>query len=43
MADLPQEIRAELQEASRVLRKVRATDGRTLLPLTVVNRQEASG
>ena len=43
MADLPEEIRAEIQEAGRVLRKVRATDGRTLLPLTVVNRQETSG
>ncbi|MFD7550223.1 tyrosine-type recombinase/integrase [Streptomyces sp. NPDC059816] len=27
MGDLPEEIRAEIQEASRVLRKVRATDG----------------
>ncbi|ATL32764.1 tyrosine-type recombinase/integrase [Streptomyces formicae] len=42
MTGLPEEIRAEIQEASRVLRKVRATNGRTLLPLTVVNRQETN-
>jgi hypothetical protein len=43
MAELPDEVRAEIEQASRVLRKVRAGGGRALLPLTVVNREKASG
>ncbi|WP_349239707.1 hypothetical protein [Streptomyces sp. CC208A] len=41
MTDLPKELQAEVEEASRVLRKVRA-GGRTLLPLTVVEKPGAS-
>ncbi|MFJ9822539.1 hypothetical protein ACIRU3_46540 [Streptomyces sp. NPDC101151] len=40
MEELPAEIQAEVAEASRVLRKVRA-GGRTLLPLSVVQGQGA--
>ncbi|MBL3805910.1 site-specific integrase [Streptomyces sp. BRB081] len=32
--------RAEIEEASRILRKTRATNGRTTLPVTVIQRQE---
>lgn len=38
--DLPAEERAEIEEASAVLRKTRAADGRTFLPLTVIQRPE---
>ncbi|SOE12147.1 Phage integrase family protein [Streptomyces sp. 2323.1] len=41
MAQYPPEVQAEIQEASKVLRKVRAGEGRKLLPLTVVNKAEA--
>ncbi|WP_151482096.1 hypothetical protein [Streptomyces albicerus] len=41
MTELPAEIQAEVEEASRVLRKVRA-GGRTLLPLTVIEQPGAS-
>ncbi|WP_032791644.1 MULTISPECIES: hypothetical protein [Streptomyces] len=40
MEELPAEIQAEVEEASRVLRNVRA-GGRTLLPLSVVQRPGA--
>ncbi|WP_149824620.1 tyrosine-type recombinase/integrase [Streptomyces tailanensis] len=40
MTDLPAEIQAEVEEASRVLRKVRA-GGRALLPVTVIQKSEA--
>ncbi len=41
LASLPDDERSEIEEASAVLRKARATHGRTTLPLTVVNRRPA--
>lgn len=32
--------RAEIEEASRILRKTRAANGRTTLPVTVIQHQE---
>ncbi|MFE0771855.1 tyrosine-type recombinase/integrase [Streptomyces sp. NPDC058861] len=41
MSQLPEDERNQVEEAAKVLRKVRAaTAGRPLLPLTVVNRQD---
>lgn len=39
MDQLPDDVRAEIEDTSRVLRKVRAGGERALLPLTVVNRR----
>jgi integrase len=39
---LPPDERQRVEEASTVLRKVRAVDGRTVLPLSVVTRTEAA-
>ena len=41
MEQLPEDVRSEIEDASRVLRKVRAGGTRALLPLTVVNSPEA--
>ncbi|QHC23220.1 hypothetical protein GR130_19225 [Streptomyces sp. GS7] len=41
LAGLPDDERSEIEEASAVLRKARATHGRTTLPLTVANRSPA--
>ncbi|MGW5202708.1 hypothetical protein [Streptomyces spiralis] len=37
-AELPTDQQTEIEEAARVLRKARAAEGHTLLPLTVINR-----
>jgi hypothetical protein len=39
MADMPDDERAELEEAAAVLRRVRAGDNRKLLPLTVIQSE----
>ncbi|MDX2760416.1 hypothetical protein [Streptomyces europaeiscabiei] len=39
MADMPDDERAELEEAATVLRRVRAGDNRKLLPLTVIQSE----
>jgi hypothetical protein len=39
LASLPADERTEIEEASAVLRKARATHGRTTLPLTVISRR----
>ncbi|MFF8392027.1 hypothetical protein [Streptomyces sp. NPDC016172] len=39
LAGLPDGERSEIEEASAVLRKARATHGRTMLPLTVIARR----
>ncbi|MFF7199211.1 hypothetical protein ACFZAM_36595 [Streptomyces sp. NPDC008079] len=41
LCKLPQDEREEIEEASSILRKVRATRDHKLLPLTVI-REEAS-
>ena len=41
LAELPEDQRSEIEEASSVLRKVRAARGHTLLPLTVLRSAEA--
>ncbi|WP_331752436.1 site-specific integrase [Streptomyces sp. NBC_00829] len=38
LAELPTDQRAEIEDASRILRKARAAEGRALLPLTVIHR-----
>ncbi|MFE2117254.1 tyrosine-type recombinase/integrase [Streptomyces microflavus] len=38
LVDLPTDQRAEIEDASRILRKARAAEGRALLPLTVIHR-----
>ena len=38
LAELPTDQRAEIEDASRILRKARAAQGRALLPLTVIHR-----
>lgn len=40
MAELPADERAEIEEASATMRKARASNGRTLLPLSVVTSGE---
>lgn len=42
MDQLSDEERTEIEEASKILRKTRAVNGRTLLPLSVVRRGESS-
>lgn len=39
LANLPEDERTEIEEASAVLRKARATHGRTTLPLTDISRK----
>jgi hypothetical protein len=38
MEELTAEERSEIEEASKILRKTRASNGRTLLPLTVLQQ-----
>lgn len=40
LAELPIDQQTEIAEAGRILRKARAADGHTLLPLTVINRDQ---
>jgi hypothetical protein len=40
LAELPEDERAEVQEAAAVLRKSRAAAGQKLLPLTVKDAEE---
>ncbi|MET7717820.1 site-specific integrase [Streptomyces sp. NPDC005407] len=42
LAELPSHQQAEIEEAARIMRKARAADGHTLLPLTVVNRAQGA-
>jgi integrase len=42
LAQLSPADRAEIEEASRILRKSRAANGRTALPVTVISRRESS-
>jgi hypothetical protein len=42
LAELPTDQQTEIEEAARILRKARAADGHTLLPLTVINRDQGA-
>ena len=42
LAELPADQQTEIEEAGRILRKARAADGHTLLPLTVINRDQGA-
>ncbi|MFI6729107.1 hypothetical protein NRF20_42365 [Streptomyces sp. R-74717] len=39
---LPADQKTEIEEAAQILRKARAADGHTLLPLTVINRDQGA-
>ncbi|OCC11948.1 Tyrosine recombinase XerC [Streptomyces sp. PTY087I2] len=42
LAELPAEQRVEIEEAGRILRKALASDSHTMLPLTVINRDQGA-
>ncbi|MFJ2812947.1 hypothetical protein [Streptomyces sp. NPDC087294] len=42
LAELPTDQQTEIEEAGRSLRKSRAADGHTLLPLSVINRDQGA-